>query len=102
MSEDRSETLLKTLKALANPTRLKIIASLASEPKHAYALAKELGLSYPLTHLHLKSLRNVGLVTEVSKEETKGRLTSKIYAPAEFRLLLTPSQIKEALEGGDE
>jgi hypothetical protein len=28
-------------------------------------------------------------------------LTSKIYAPAEFRLLLTPSQNKEALEGSD-
>jgi DNA-binding transcriptional ArsR family regulator len=41
-------TLVKTLKAIANPMRLKIIASLASESKHAYALVKELGLSYPL------------------------------------------------------
>jgi len=44
----------------------------------------------------------VGLVTKVSKEETKGRLTSKIYAPTKFKLFLTPSQIKEALlEGSD-
>lgn len=84
------------MKALANPVRLRIIASLAEEPKHAYALAKELGLSYPLTHLHLKGLRKIGLVEEIRQEtRAEGLPTVKTYAPAEFELVLTPEEIRE-------
>lgn len=96
MSEDRQQQLVKTLKALANPVRLRIIASLAEEPKHAYALAKELGLSYPLTHLHLKGLRKIGLVEEIRQEiRAEGLPTVKTYAPAAFELVLTPEEIRE-------
>jgi ArsR family transcriptional regulator len=96
LSEDRQQQLVKTLKALANPVRLRIIASLAEEPKHAYALAKELGLSYPLTHLHLKGLRKIGLVEEIRQElRAEGLPTVKTYAPAEFELILTPERIRE-------
>lgn len=101
MGEDRQELLLKTLKALANPTRLKIIASLAEEPKHAYALSKELGLSYPLTYLHLKGLRKMGLVVEVKEEKRAAGLpTVKTYAPVEFKLVLTPEYIREVYQNG--
>jgi len=54
------EKLVKTLKALAYPLRFKMIAKLAEEPQHAYALAKNLGISYPLAHLHLKGLKKLG------------------------------------------
>ena len=98
MSEDGPEKLVKTLKALANPIRLKMIASLEEEPKHAYALAKEMGLSYPLTHLHLKGLRKLGLIEEIRQEtRVEGRPLTKIYTPARFELVLTPESIREIM-----
>lgn len=98
MSEDGPEKLVKTLKALANPIRLKMIASLEEEPKHAYALAKEMGLSYPLTHLHLKGLRKLGLIEEIRQEaRAEGRPLTKIYTPARFELVLTPESIRETM-----
>ena len=94
MSEGELETLVKTLKALANPLRLRIIANLAQKPKHAYALAKELGISYPLAHLHLKGLKKMKLIEEVESEKrAEGRPPVKTYAPTEFALLITPEKI---------
>lgn len=84
------------MKALANPIRLKMIASLLKEPKHLYALAKELGLSYPLAHLHLKALRRLGLVMEVREErKVEGLPSVKYYAPSDFQLILSPERIRE-------
>lgn len=98
MSEDGPQRLVKTLKALANPIRLKLIASLEEEPKHAYALAKEMGLSYPLTHLHLKGLRKMGLIEEIRQDtRAEGRPVTKIYTPARFELVLTPESIREIM-----
>jgi len=99
LSEDGPQKLVKTLKALANPIRLKLIASLEEEPKHAYALAKEMGLSYPLTHLHLKGLRKLGLIEEIKQEtRAEGRPVTKTYTPARFKLVLTPESIREIME----
>ena len=99
MSEDELTKLVKTLKALANPLRLRMIASLAEEPMHAYALAKEMGLSYPLTHLHLKGLRKMGLIKEIVPEtKSEGRPPSRTYTPSDFELVLNPSKILEAVK----
>ncbi|UCH57880.1 MAG: winged helix-turn-helix transcriptional regulator [Candidatus Bathyarchaeota archaeon] len=99
MGKDEAQKLVTTLKALANPIRLRIIASLVDEPKHAYALAKEMGLSYPLTHLHLKGLRKMGLVKEIEHEtKTEGRPSARTYAPSKFELLLTPERIRDILK----
>ena len=101
MSEKRQQRLVKTLKALSNPIRLRIIASLTNEPKHAYALAKELGISYPLTYLHLKGLRKMGLVEEIREElKSKGLPTVKTYAPADFEITLTPEYIRDLFQEG--
>ncbi len=84
------------MKALANQIRLNMIASLAEKPKHAYALAKELGLSYPLAHLHLKGLRKMELVEEIKEEQrAEGLPTVKTYAPTQFELILTPESIRD-------
>ena len=93
-----SEELLKIMKVLANPVRLKIIASLEREPKHIYALAKELGLSYPLVHLYLESLEKAGLVSgemETGKSDERER---KTYIVSQFNIHLTPSLIRELEE----
>jgi ArsR family transcriptional regulator len=97
--------MVKILKALSNPIRLRMIASLQEKPKHLYALAKELGLPYPLAHLHLNGLKKLGLVKEIREEKkVKGLPTVKYYAPSDFRLVLTPQHIRDLylkkLEGG--
>jgi len=88
--------MVKLLKALSNPIRLKMIASLYEKPKHLYALAKELGLPYPLAHLHLNGLKKLGLVKEIREEKkVKGLPSVKYYAPSDFRLVLTPKNIRD-------
>ena len=96
MTSGDLENLVKTMKALANPLRLKIIAKLAEEPQHAYALAKNLGISYPLTHLHLKGLKKMGLIEEIKKQDRAEELPAvKIYAPTTFELIINPKMIQE-------
>ncbi|MEM3629745.1 MAG: winged helix-turn-helix domain-containing protein [Candidatus Bathyarchaeia archaeon] len=96
MNEDTSEQMVKKLKALANPLRLKMIASLCEKPKSVYTLAKELDLPYPLAHLHLNGLKKLGLVKEVREEKKKEGLPPvKYYAPTDFKIILTPKEIKE-------
>ncbi|MGC8998707.1 MAG: ArsR/SmtB family transcription factor [Candidatus Bathyarchaeia archaeon] len=95
MNEDASQ-MVKKLKALANPLRLKMIASLCERPKSVYTLAKELNLPYPLAHLHLNGLKKLGLVREVREEKKKEGLPPiKYYAPTDFKLILTPKEIEE-------
>jgi len=96
LNETNGQQLVRTLKALANPIRLRMIASLSEKPKHVYALAKELGLPYPLAYLHLDGLKKLGLVKEVREEKKVEKLPSvKYYAPADFRLVLTPKNIRD-------
>ena len=76
--------------------RLKMIAKLAEEPQHAYALAKNLGISYPLAHLHLKGLKKMGLIEEIKNLKRSDALPAvKIYAPTGFELVITPQLIQE-------
>src|ERR1700724_650101 len=60
----KGDQLLAMLAALANPHRLRIIAALASGGRNYVSqLARELGISRPLLHLHLQKLEDAGLVT---------------------------------------
>ena len=59
------------LAALANPHRLRIVAALTADGRNYVSqLAREVGISRPLLHLHLQKLEEAGLVT--SKLETVG------------------------------
>jgi DNA-binding transcriptional ArsR family regulator len=94
VNENESERMVKILKALANPTRLRIIALLNQKPTHLYALAKQLNLPYPLAHLHLNSLKKLGLIKEIrEKKKAEGLPTIKYYAPSDFKFLITPEEI---------
>jgi DNA-binding transcriptional ArsR family regulator len=66
------DRLLAMLAALANPHRLRIVAALATGGRNYVSqLARELGISRPLLHLHLQRLEEGGLVTsklELSKD----------------------------------
>ncbi|MGH2549583.1 MAG: ArsR/SmtB family transcription factor, partial [Thermomicrobiales bacterium] len=50
------DDVLKVLAALANPHRLRVIAALAGGRNYVSQLARELGMSRPLLHLHLQRL----------------------------------------------
>jgi len=96
-TEDGLQTLVKTMKALANPIRLRIIALLEREPSHAYALAKELGVSYPLAHLHLKGLKKMGLIEEIEHEDRERRPSVKTYAPTDFEIVISSVMIHDVV-----
>ena len=61
-----SETaqLDRTLAALAEPSRRRVVDLLAERPRPAGELARELGLSAPAMSRHLKALKAGGLVEE--------------------------------------
>lgn len=96
-----AQRAVKVLKALANPIRLKMLASLYDGPKSVYALAKELKLPYPLAYLHMSGLKRLGLVKEVGKRrKAEGLPPIKYYAPSDFNIVLNPRSIYEMLKGG--
>jgi len=99
LNENDSGKMVKILKALANPVRLKMIASLYEEPKNVYVLAKELNLPYPLAYLHLDGLKKLRLVKEVKEEKKVEKLPSiKYYAPSDFKFVLTPENIRRLFQ----
>lgn len=57
-------TLVQTFKALADPTRLRMIGLMVDEKRCGRELASELGVSAPTVSHHLQVLREAGLLTE--------------------------------------
>jgi DNA-binding transcriptional ArsR family regulator len=95
----KSKEMVNILKALANPIRLKMVASLYEKPKNAYVLAKELSLPYPLAYLHLNGLKRLGLVKEIREEKkVKGLPAVKYYSPSDFKFILTPENIQKLFQ----
>jgi DNA-binding transcriptional ArsR family regulator len=96
------DDVLKALSALANPHRLRVIAALAGGRNYVSQLARELGMSRPLLHLHLQRLEAAGLV-EGTLELSEDGKAMKYFEVAPFSILLTPQRIAEAAETlGDE
>ncbi len=90
------DELLAMLAALANPHRLRIIAMLASGGRNYVSqLARELGISRPLLHLHLKKLEDAGLVTGQLELSKDGKALN-YFEVRSFDFELTPAAIAEA------
>ena len=67
----------RTLAALAEPSRRRIVDLLRERPRRAGELAEETGLTLPATSRHLKTLRDCGLVAAVNPEfDTRVRIYS--------------------------
>lgn len=94
---DTGDQLLERISALANPHRLRIIAALSIHG-HSYIsqLARELGMSRPLMHLHLRKLEEAGLVKSRMALSEDGKAL-RYYEVADFRIDLTPPAIAEAV-----
>lgn len=90
--------MLATLAALANPHRLRIVAALASSGRNYVSqLAREIGISRPLLHLHLQKLEAAGLVTSKMELSADGKALN-YFEVNSFELALTPAAIAAAAQ----
>ena len=64
MTQPASGSLDRTLAALADPYRRRVVDLLSRGPRAAGELARELELSAPAMSRHLRTLRHSGLVEE--------------------------------------
>ncbi len=95
VSRRTGDDLLATLAALASPLRLRIVAKLAGGRDYVSHLAREIGVSRPLLHMHLQRLEAVGLIVGNLELSDDGK-AMKYYEVAHFNLHLTPSALAEA------
>jgi predicted transcriptional regulator len=90
------DRLLAMLAALANPHRLRIIAALTSGGRNYISrLAREIGISRPLLHLHLQRLEEAGLVSSRLELSRDGKALN-YFEVTDFGIDLTPRAIAEA------
>src|SRR5438132_1898727 len=66
--EDTTERLSATLKAVSDPSRLRILGLLAERPRTGEELSELVGVRTPTVSHHLKRLAEVGLVTAVAEQ----------------------------------
>jgi DNA-binding transcriptional ArsR family regulator len=87
--------LVEIMAALANPIRLRIVAELAGGRDYVSHLARQIGVSRPLLHMHLQRLEEVGLIVGTLELSDDGK-AMKYFEVADFDLHLTASVIAEA------
>ena len=84
------------LAALANPHRLRIVAALAAGGRNYVSqMAREIGISRPLLHLHLQKLESAGLVSSELEVSDDGKARN-YFIVNNFDFALTPAAIAEA------
>ena len=90
------DRLLAALAALANPHRLRIIAALRKNGRNYISqLAREIGISRPLLHLHLHRLEDAALVTSKLELSQDGKALN-YFEVTEFIFHLTPATVADA------
>jgi predicted transcriptional regulator len=90
------DRLLAMLAALANPHRLRVMAALTAHGRNYVSrLAREVGISRPLLHLHLGKLEEAGLVTSQLELSSDGKALN-YFQIADFDLRLTPAALVAA------
>src|SRR5215472_17417395 len=86
------DALLQVLVTLANPHRMRVVASRADERNYVSRLARDLGISRALLQVHLRKLQAAGLVSASVEVSPDGK-AMKFYEVAPFALHLTPETI---------
>lgn len=83
--------------ALANPHRLRIIGVLnAKGREYVSQLAREIGISRPLLHLHLQKLEAAGLVRSKLELSPEGKALN-YFEVTQFSIEITPASISRAI-----
>ena len=91
------DQFLTILSALANPQRMRILAALSERQVYVSELARELQISRPLLHMHLKRLENAGLISGRHEISPDGKAL-RYFEVTNFDELLTPQRISEAVK----
>jgi DNA-binding transcriptional ArsR family regulator len=91
------DELVEMLAALANPIRLRIVATLAGGRDYVSHLAREIGVSRPLLHMHLQRLESAGLVAGSLELSDDGK-AMKYFELTDFDLHLTKAVLVTAAE----
>jgi DNA-binding transcriptional ArsR family regulator len=90
------DQLLAVLAALANPHRMRVVAALAGGGRNYVSrLAREIGISRPLLHLHLQKLEDAGLVTSKLELSQDGKALN-YFEVTKFAFHLTPAAVADA------
>lgn len=89
------DTLVEVLSALANPVRLRILGTLANGRDYVSNLARVVGISRPLLHMHLQRLEAAGLVVGTLELSADGK-AMKFFELAGIDLHLTPDTLAAA------
>jgi predicted transcriptional regulator len=74
---------------------MRIVAVLAGERVHVSQLAREVGLSRPLVHMHLQRLEAAGLVHGELELSPDGKAL-KFFTVTPFSIHLTPDVVSRA------
>jgi len=92
------ETLLRTLKALSDPTRLRILRDLCHESLTPAQITRRLRLRAPTVTHHLKILRLAGLVQMTLGDDKQ----SRIYAARQGAVSAACDSLRSFLGPGDD
>lgn len=96
MADERTgDELVDLLAALAHPIRLRIVATLAGGRDYVSHLARVIGISRPLLHMHLAKLEAAGLVTGTHEISEDGK-AMRFVELVDLDLHLTPSALVAA------
>jgi predicted transcriptional regulator len=90
------DALLNLLSALASPQRLRIVGALVGGRQYVSELAREIGMSRPLLHMHLQRLEAAGVVSSTFELGNDGK-AMKYYQVQPFAIELTPARIAAAV-----
>jgi len=90
------DDLVVMLAALASPLRLRIMAKLAGGRDYVSHLAREIGVSRPLLHMHLQRLESAGLIAGTLELSEDGK-AMKYYEVTDFDVHLTADALAEAV-----
>lgn len=91
------DELLAVMAALSNPHRLRIVAALQTGGRNYVSrLAREIGISRPLLHLHLQKLQEAGLVATQMELSADGKALNYVEV-SPFALTLTPAVVAQAV-----
>ena len=93
MTRYEGDELVDQLGALANPVRLRVLAALTDGTQYVSELARQLGISRPLLHMHLQRLESAGLVAGHLELSEDGK-AKKFFTVTDFDLRINPKHIR--------
>ena len=92
------EELASKLKALGHVARLRILSALTEGESYLSGIAKDVGISRALAKVHLKKLREAGLVeTRVVTLEDEARAL-RYYKLRDFHIEVSPEELRRRRE----